>query len=62
MKNIKYVVCSEKGRAFCADLNSVAEFIEFTNSKKVYIGYYAPISDIELLSLQNLTEHIKEGG
>ncbi len=51
MKNIKYVVCSEKGNAFCVDLDSVAEFIISTNSKNVYIGYYNPISDTELLSL-----------
>lgn len=51
MENIKYVVFTEKGYAFCVDLDSVAEFINYTNSKNVYVGYYKPIPDIELLSL-----------
>lgn len=51
MENIKYVVVTEKGHAFCVDLDSVAEFINNSNSKRVYIGYYKPISDTELLTL-----------
>lgn len=51
MEKIKYVVCSEKGNAFCIDLDSVAEFIKSTDSKCFYVGYYEPISDIELLNL-----------
>lgn len=51
MKNIKYVVCSEKGNAFCVDLEAVIEFIKLTGSKNVYIGEYKPISDIEILSI-----------
>lgn len=56
MKNIKYVVCSEKGNAFCVDLESVAEFINNTKSKNVYIGYYNPISNVEIMSLTNICE------
>lgn len=48
MENIKYIVVTENGHAFCVDLYSVAEFINETNSKNVYIGYYNPIPDIEL--------------
>ena len=60
MKDIKYVVCSEKGYALCVDLEAVIKFINSTNSKSCYIGEYKPISDNEALYITRNIDVVKE--
>jgi len=45
MSTIKYVVVTEKGHAFCADYDSVLDFVDKTGSKNIYVGNYSPLND-----------------